>query len=104
MNILLLYPKYPETFWNPTGSIQTLLKRQAMMPPLGLLTIAAYLPDDFDLRLVDRTLGEESAADWEWVTVPDSASSSAMNPRWPQRVIAPSPVSARPAAPVPTPP
>ncbi len=39
------------------------------MPPLGLLTIASYLPEDFSLRLIDRNVGEESPSDWEWADV-----------------------------------
>jgi hypothetical protein len=38
--------------------------RKAIMPPLGILTIASYLPEDFSLRLVDRNV-EESESDWE---------------------------------------
>ncbi|HEV8726250.1 MAG TPA: radical SAM protein [Candidatus Binatia bacterium] len=70
MNILMLYPKFPEqTFWNTTRSVKLLWGRKAIMPPLGLLTIASYLPEDFCLRLVDRNVAEESTSDWEWADV-----------------------------------
>jgi radical SAM superfamily enzyme YgiQ (UPF0313 family) len=70
MNVLMLYPKFPEeTFWNTARSIQLHWGRKAIMPPLGLLTIASYLPDDFFVRLIDRNVAEESAADWEWADV-----------------------------------
>ncbi|HEY1374337.1 MAG TPA: B12-binding domain-containing radical SAM protein, partial [Candidatus Binatia bacterium] len=70
MNVLLLYPKFPEeTFWNTARSVKRLWGRPAIMPPLGLLTIASYLPDDFSLRLVDRNVAEESEADWQWADV-----------------------------------
>jgi radical SAM superfamily enzyme YgiQ (UPF0313 family) len=39
------------------------------MAPLGLLTVASYLPDDFQVRLVDRNVREESEADWAWADV-----------------------------------
>ena len=39
------------------------------MPPLGLLTVASYLPEDFSVRLVDRNVAEESATDWQWADV-----------------------------------
>ena len=39
------------------------------MPPLGLLTIAAYLPEDFSIRLIDRNVAAESEADWQWADV-----------------------------------
>jgi radical SAM superfamily enzyme YgiQ (UPF0313 family) len=70
MNVLLLYPKFPEeTFWNTARSVKRLWGRPAIMPPLGLLTIASYLPDDFSLRLVDRNVAEEGEADWNWADV-----------------------------------
>ncbi len=70
MNVLMLYPKFPEqTFWNTARSVKLLWGRKAIMPPLGLLTIASYLPEDFSVRLVDRNVAEESAADWEWADV-----------------------------------
>ena len=38
MNVLMLYPKFPEeTFWNTARSIKLLWGRKAIMPPLGLL-------------------------------------------------------------------
>jgi hypothetical protein len=49
MNVLMLYPKFPEqTFWNTARSIKLLWGRKAIMPPLGLLTIASYLSFIFD--------------------------------------------------------
>ena len=70
MNVLMLYPKFPEqTFWNTTRTIKLLWGRKAIMPPLGLLTIASYLPEDFSVRLVDRNVAEESESDWRWADV-----------------------------------
>jgi radical SAM superfamily enzyme YgiQ (UPF0313 family) len=70
MNVLMLYPKFPdETFWNMARSVKLLWGRKAIMPPLGLLTIAGYLPEDFSVRLVDRNVAEESSSDWEWADV-----------------------------------
>ncbi|HEY7166020.1 MAG TPA: B12-binding domain-containing radical SAM protein [Candidatus Binatia bacterium] len=66
MNILMLYPKFPETFWNTARSVKLLWGCKGIMPPLGLLTIASYLPDDFSVRLHDRNIAEEPEADWAW--------------------------------------
>lgn len=52
MNVLLIYPEYPETFWNFRHALQFMGKK-AVYPPLGLLTIAAMFPDDWDAQLVD---------------------------------------------------
>ena len=66
MNVLMLYPKFPEqTFWNSARSVKLFWGRQAIMPPLGLLTVAGYLPDDFSVSLVDRNVSEETDSDWE---------------------------------------
>lgn len=57
MNILLVYPKYPETFW----SFQQVLKfisKKAVFPPLGLLTVAALLPEAWDKKLVDVNVND----------------------------------------------
>ena len=52
MNILLLYPEFPDTFWSFKHALKFVGKR-ASSPPLGLLTVAAMLPSDWDLKLVD---------------------------------------------------
>jgi radical SAM superfamily enzyme YgiQ (UPF0313 family) len=70
MNILMLYPRFFEpTFWNPHCSGRLLYHRNVTMPPLGLLTIARYLPDDFRVRIIDRNLELETADDWAWADV-----------------------------------
>jgi radical SAM superfamily enzyme YgiQ (UPF0313 family) len=70
MNILMLYPRFLEpTFWNPHCAGRLVHHRSITMAPLGLLTIASYLPDDFNVRLVDRNVAPETAEDWAWADV-----------------------------------
>jgi len=52
MNILLVYPQYPVTFWSFKYALKFIAKK-ASLPPLGLLTVAAMLPREWDQRLVD---------------------------------------------------
>lgn len=52
MRALLVYPQYPETFWNFKYALK-FIARRAAFPPLGLLTVATMFPPDWDLRLVD---------------------------------------------------
>ena len=52
MNVLLIYPKFPDTFWSFKYALKFIHKKAAF-PPLGLLTVAALLPDEFQKRLVD---------------------------------------------------
>jgi radical SAM superfamily enzyme YgiQ (UPF0313 family) len=55
MNILLVYPKYPETFWSFKHALKFVAKKAAF-PPLGLLTIASLLPKEWTKRLVDENV------------------------------------------------
>src|SRR4051812_32362271 len=52
LKILLLYPEVPQTFWNLTHALK-FFGKLAWSPPLGLLTVAAMLPKEFNLRLRD---------------------------------------------------
>ena len=63
--ILLVYPEYPTTYWSFHYSLPFIGKRSSM-PPLGLMTVAAMLPQDFELRLVDLNLGPLEVTDVEW--------------------------------------
>ena len=65
MNILLVYPKFPETFWSFSYALRFIGKRAAF-PPLGLITVAALLPEHFQLRLVDLNVGGLTDDDLEW--------------------------------------
>jgi hypothetical protein len=45
VNVLLLFPKFPvESCWNTDRTTRLFYRRAAEMAPLGLLTVAAYLP------------------------------------------------------------
>ncbi len=55
MRILLVYPQYPLTFWSFKYALK-FISRKASLPPLGLLTVAAMLPADWEVRLVDKNV------------------------------------------------
>lgn len=65
MNILLVYPEFPDTFWSFKHALQFIRKR-ASSPPLGLLTVAALLPPDWNKRLVDVNARNLTAQDLAW--------------------------------------
>ena len=65
MKILLVYPKYPETFWSFKYALK-FISRKASLPPLGLLTVAAMLPPDWEVRLVDKNVRKLRDADLLW--------------------------------------
>lgn len=65
MNTLLIYPEFPHTFWSYTHALRYIGKR-AVLPPLGLLTVAALLPKDWQVRLVDLNVGPLRPRDLAW--------------------------------------
>jgi radical SAM superfamily enzyme YgiQ (UPF0313 family) len=60
MNILFVYPEYPDTFWS-FKYVLKFISKKAAFPPLGLLTIGAMLPEKWQKKLVD--LNVESLKD-----------------------------------------
>ncbi|HEV2388886.1 MAG TPA: B12-binding domain-containing radical SAM protein [Candidatus Acidoferrales bacterium] len=62
---LMIWPKFPPSFWGFQG-MMTLLREKAAMPPLGLITVAALCPPNWAIRLVDRAFDELSDADILW--------------------------------------
>lgn len=65
MNILLVYPEYPDTFWSFSYALKFISKKAAY-PPLGLLTVAAMLPPEWEKRLVDMNVRELRDKDLLW--------------------------------------
>jgi radical SAM superfamily enzyme YgiQ (UPF0313 family) len=63
--VLMVYPKIPHTFWS-YDYILRYLKKKTTLPPLGLLTIAALLPDTYQVRLVDMNAYDLSRDDVMW--------------------------------------
>ena len=53
--ILLVYPKFPVSFWS-FGFIQNIGGFKAVMPPLGLSILGALTPPDFDVEIVDENV------------------------------------------------
>ncbi len=65
MKILLVYPQYPDTFWSFKHALKFISKK-APFPPLGLLTVAAMLPSEWEKKLVDMNVTVLSDADIRW--------------------------------------
>jgi radical SAM superfamily enzyme YgiQ (UPF0313 family) len=65
MRILLVYPEFPDTFWSFKDALRFIHKKAAS-PPLGLLTVAAMLPTDWEKRLVDLNVTDLTTNDLAW--------------------------------------
>ncbi len=55
--VLMVYPKFPSTYWSFKHSMKFIGKKSAF-PPLGLMTIAAMLPDNFEVKLIDMNINK----------------------------------------------
>jgi radical SAM superfamily enzyme YgiQ (UPF0313 family) len=65
MRVLLINPEFPGSFWSLQESCD-LLGRKTLMAPLGLITLAALLPTDWEFRLVDLNARRLQPDDWDW--------------------------------------
>ena len=62
---LLVWPKIPNSFWAFNGMLE-LLPEKVVMPPLGLVTVAALCPPEWTLRLVDEAVEDLTDEDLRW--------------------------------------
>lgn len=65
MRSLLVYPLFPKTFWS-YEKILDLVNRKVLLPPLGLITVAAILPQAWEFKLVDRNIRAVTEDEWDW--------------------------------------
>jgi len=68
MNALLIYPRFPDTYWSFKHALSFVGKRAAQ-PPLGLMTVAALLPGNWKKRLVDTNVERLTNSDLAWADV-----------------------------------
>ena len=65
MKILFVYPQYPDAFWSFKYALRFISKKAAF-PPLGLLTVAAMLPEEWQKKLVDMNITTLTDEDIKW--------------------------------------
>jgi radical SAM superfamily enzyme YgiQ (UPF0313 family) len=68
VNALLIYPRFPDTFWGFKHSLRV-IRKKAGSPPLGLLTVAGMLPDDWKLLLFDLNISDLCDNDLDWADI-----------------------------------
>jgi radical SAM superfamily enzyme YgiQ (UPF0313 family) len=65
MNILLVYPQYPDTYWSFKHALKFISKKAAIIP-LGLITVASLLPDIWKKKLTDINVSNLKDEDIKW--------------------------------------
>jgi len=65
-NVLLVFPRFnPHSFWSLRGVLDVVRVR-CPAPPLGLITLAALLPQTWNFRLIDRNAEDLEDDDLNW--------------------------------------
>ena len=65
MKVLFVYPEYPDTFWS-FKHVLKFISKKAAFPPLGLLTVGAMLPGEWQKKLVDLNVEPLKDEHIEW--------------------------------------
>lgn len=65
MNVLLIYPEFPDTYWSFKHALKFVSKKVSS-PPLGLLTVASLLPGNWQKRLIDMNAQTLQKSDIDW--------------------------------------
>lgn len=65
MNVLLIYPQYPDSFWS-FKHVMRFISKKATVPPLGLITVSAMLPKNWKKKLVDINVSILQKEDIIW--------------------------------------
>ena len=65
LRALLIWPEFPYSYWSYRET-NRMLAVKALTPPLGLITAAAMLPPEWELRLVDMNTRKLQEDDWDF--------------------------------------
>nr|VFK01114.1 MAG: Radical SAM superfamily enzyme YgiQ, UPF0313 family [Candidatus Kentron sp. LFY] len=65
MRVLLLYPRFPKSY-SSFHTVIELMGKKTHSPPLGLITVAAILPQEWEFKLVDLNIREVTEEEWNW--------------------------------------
>src|ERR1700731_3143457 len=52
IKVLMVWPSFPASFWS-LGEVMQMVPERSLVPPLGLITVAALCPAHWEIRLVD---------------------------------------------------
>ena len=66
IKVLMVWPRFPSSFWGFQGMVSNLIPEKTLLPPLGLITVAALCPKEWMIRLIDRSFEDLLDADMLW--------------------------------------
>ncbi|MBM3852526.1 MAG: DUF4070 domain-containing protein [Verrucomicrobia bacterium] len=66
--VLLAAPEIPLSFWS-FRETNRMMGAKTLLPPLGLITVAALLPREWELRLVDVNIRPIRESEWDWAEI-----------------------------------
>ena len=64
MRVLLIYPDSPQNLGDRADRSVRVAGKKAYVPPLGLITVAALMPRDWPMKLVDGSFQTATQEDW----------------------------------------
>jgi hypothetical protein len=65
IKVLMVWPRFPASFWS-LGEVMQMVPERSLMPPLGLITMAALCPAQWEIRLVDLAFQDLRDEDILW--------------------------------------
>jgi len=68
-NILCVFPAYTPSFGTFAHAFELVAGVRAFMPPQGLLIVAAYLPERWQVRFIDENIERAGRSDFAWADV-----------------------------------
>src|SRR5471030_2689452 len=67
--ILCVFPRYTRSFGTMHHAYKLMAGVKAFMPPQGILVVAAYLPEQWDVRFIDESIALAKDSDYQWADV-----------------------------------
>src|ERR1700674_140721 len=65
IKVLMVWPRFPSSFWS-LGEVMEIVPERSLIPPLGLITVAALCPKQWKIRLIDLAFQELNDEDILW--------------------------------------
>src|SRR2546425_1214133 len=68
IKVLMVWPRFPASFWS-LGEVMEIVPERSLVPPLGLITVAALCPRQWKIRLVDLAFDQLALNKYSFMSV-----------------------------------